>query len=76
MDQGQIPQNALAVMKRLEEAGYEAYLVGGCVRDLLLDRSPHDFDITTNALPDEVEALFNGLDGTAGAGGAGTKPAG
>lgn len=76
MDQKQVPQNALAVMKRLEEAGYEAYLVGGCVRDLLLGRVPHDFDITTNALPDEVEALFNGTDGTAGVGGDGTDPDG
>ncbi|MBR0373454.1 MAG: HD domain-containing protein [Mogibacterium sp.] len=49
-------------MKRLEEAGYEAYLVGGCVRDLLLGRVPHDFDITTDALPDEVEALFDGVE--------------
>jgi len=43
---------------RLRDAGHIAYLVGGCVRDILLKREPEDYDITTDATPDEVEALF------------------
>jgi poly(A) polymerase len=46
------------VLYRLKEAGYEAYLVGGGVRDLLLGREPKDFDVATNALPEEVKAVF------------------
>ena len=50
--------NALKVVRRLTSQGHEAYLVGGCVRDLLLDRSPKDFDVSTSALPEEVRELF------------------
>lgn len=50
--------NAEYVLYRLQDAGYEAYLVGGCVRDILLQRTPKDFDITTNALPEQVSAIF------------------
>lgn len=46
------------MLYRLHEAGYGAFLVGGCVRDLLLERKPKDFDIATNALPEEVRKLF------------------
>ncbi len=46
------------MINRLNNAGYKAYLVGGCVRDLLLGRVPHDFDIATNARPEHVEQLF------------------
>jgi len=46
------------VLYRLKEAGYEAFLVGGAVRDLLLGITPKDFDVATNALPDEVRRLF------------------
>jgi poly(A) polymerase len=53
-----IHRNALKVLYRLHSAGYGAYLVGGCVRDLLLDRHPKDFDIATNAHPEEVRKLF------------------
>src|SRR5579872_2912865 len=53
-----ISPNALRVLYRLKEAGYQAFLVGGCVRDLMLRRHPKDFDVATNALPDEVRALF------------------
>ncbi|MBO4467681.1 MAG: CCA tRNA nucleotidyltransferase [Clostridia bacterium] len=49
---------ANVVINRLCENGYEAYLVGGCVRDMLSGKTPHDFDITTNALPDEIKAVF------------------
>lgn len=53
-----ISKNALKVLYRLDEAGFESYLVGGGVRDLLLNKAPKDFDISTNASPDEVKALF------------------
>ncbi|MBY0544617.1 MAG: polynucleotide adenylyltransferase PcnB, partial [Gammaproteobacteria bacterium] len=56
----QISSNALKVLYRLRESGYEAYLVGGCVRDLLLGREPKDFDVATNAEPEQVHALFRG----------------
>jgi poly(A) polymerase len=53
-----ISSNALKVLYRLKEAGYQAFLVGGAVRDLLLGLNPKDFDIATNARPDEVKQLF------------------
>jgi poly(A) polymerase len=53
-----ISDNALKVLNRLHAAGYEAYLVGGCVRDLSLGREPKDFDVATDARPEEVRALF------------------
>lgn len=53
-----IHRNALKVLYRLNSAGFGGYLVGGCVRDLLLGRQPKDFDIATNAHPDEVRKLF------------------
>lgn len=49
---------ALKVMQRLHDAGYQAYLVGGGVRDILLNHQPKDFDIATNAHPEQVHALF------------------
>lgn len=49
---------ACAVIRRLRGAGHEAWLVGGCVRDELLGRSPKEFDVATSAPPDDVEALF------------------
>lgn len=55
-----IPSNVEIVMKTLEAAGFEAYLVGGCVRDSLLGRPPKDYDITTNALPEQTLGCFNG----------------
>lgn len=53
-----ISDNALKVLYRLKNAGYQAYLVGGGVRDLSLGREPKDFDVATDALPEEVRALF------------------
>jgi poly(A) polymerase len=50
--------NALKVVNRLTSSGYQAYLVGGCVRDLLLGNHPKDFDVATDAHPDEVHELF------------------
>lgn len=53
-----ISENALKVLWRLNKAGYEACLVGGGVRDLLLGKKPKDFDITTNATPEQMRSLF------------------
>ena len=53
-----ISENALKVLYRLNKAGYDAYLVGGGVRDLLLGKKPKDFDVTTSATPDQVRKLF------------------
>lgn len=55
----QIPADVLTLIARLQKAGYAAYLVGGCVRDLLLGGTPSDFDIATEALPDEVLSVFS-----------------
>ena len=54
-----IPQKAEQILRTLNEAGYEAYVVGGCVRDSILDRVPGDWDITTSALPEQVKELFH-----------------
>ncbi|MEA4987695.1 MAG: CCA tRNA nucleotidyltransferase [Anaerovorax sp.] len=51
---------AKKVLQKILDAGYEAYLVGGCVRDYLLKKIPKDFDITTNALPEDIEKVFSG----------------
>lgn len=53
-----ISDNTLKVLYRLKNAGYKAYLVGGSVRDLLLGREPKDFDVATDALPEQVRELF------------------
>lgn len=53
-----ISDNALKVMRHLNKSGFDAYLVGGAVRDLLLGKHPKDFDIATNATPEEVRRLF------------------
>ena len=53
-----INKHALYVLEKLQEAGFEAYLVGGSVRDLLLGHKPKDFDVTTSAKPEEVKAVF------------------
>ncbi len=55
----QLSDSAAAILKRLEENGYEAYAVGGCVRDSLLGLPPHDFDICTAALPEQMLAVFS-----------------
>jgi tRNA nucleotidyltransferase (CCA-adding enzyme) len=51
-------ENEIQILNTLNSAGHEAYVVGGCVRDDLLDRPIHDVDICTSALPEEIEALF------------------
>ena len=56
-----VPNGVLSILERLENAGFEAYIVGGCVRDVLLGRTPSDFDVTTSARPEETEMVFEGL---------------
>lgn len=53
-----IPEEVSRVTEEIEKAGFEAYLVGGCVRDLLLHKKPKDWDVATNATPDRIQALF------------------
>ena len=53
-----VPKNVENIIGTLESHGYEAYAVGGCVRDTMLGREPQDWDITTSARPQEVKALF------------------
>src|SRR6202042_200869 len=56
-----IPPKAIArkIVERLQKAGFAAFWVGGCVRDFLLGREPQDFDIATDAKPEQVEKLFS-----------------
>ena len=58
IEESGISVNANKVISRLQENGFQAYLVGGCIRDLLLCKTPKDFDIATNAQPEEVCELF------------------
>lgn len=53
-----IPTKIQSILHKLHEAGFEAYVVGGCVRDALLGEEPHDWDITTSATPDEIQSVF------------------
>jgi tRNA nucleotidyltransferase (CCA-adding enzyme) len=66
-----IPQHVLDIKKKFEDAGFEIYLVGGCVRDLLINRPVKDWDLTTSATPEQMLALFpdafyNNIFGTVG----------
>ena len=53
-----ISDSALKVLYRLKDAGYASFLVGGCVRDLMLGREPKDFDVVTDARPEQIKELF------------------
>ena len=53
-----IPVPVLDLMERLEDRGFEAWAVGGCVRDRLLGLAPHDWDLCTDALPGEIAQVF------------------
>ncbi len=55
----EIPKNVKIIINELRKNGYEAYIVGGCVRDAILDKEPNDWDITTSAMPEDVKRLFN-----------------
>lgn len=52
-------KNSVFLLEMLEKAGFEAFFVGGCVRDALMGKTPHDIDITTNALPEEIIQVFS-----------------
>lgn len=54
----QLPREIQAILSTLTNVGYEAYTVGGCVRDVMLGKTPNDWDITTNATPEELQRLF------------------
>lgn len=58
IDQNNIPIYIIDTIKTLKNKGFEAYIVGGCVRDLILKREPKDWDITTNATPEEIQSCF------------------
>ncbi len=53
-----IPKEVKSTVEKLEKAGFEAYIVGGCVRDFLANKEPEDWDVTTNAKPEEIKKLF------------------
>ena len=55
----EIPPKVDRILKTLEKAGFEAYAVGGCVRDRVLSDTPDDWDITTSAKPKQVKSLFH-----------------
>ncbi len=55
----QLPEKVKFIIDTITEAGYEAYAVGGCIRDSILGREPNDWDITTSAQPEQVKALFH-----------------
>lgn len=57
----QLPSNVERILTLLNRAGYKAYVVGGCVRDALLSKTPKDWDICTSALPDDMERVFHGF---------------
>ncbi|MDB4847309.1 polynucleotide adenylyltransferase PcnB [Candidatus Pseudothioglobus singularis] len=57
-DKKLLDQDALKILKKLNKSGYETYLVGGCIRDILLGHKPKDFDIATNATPEQIHKLF------------------
>jgi poly(A) polymerase len=58
IDRNRVPRNAVRVCETLQKAGHQAYIVGGAVRDLLLGVTPKDFDVATDATPEQVKALF------------------
>jgi len=54
-----IPKQVLEILEKLEKAGFEAYIVGGCVRDLIMGKEPKDWDVTTSAKPEEIQKIFS-----------------
>ena len=61
MNEFRLPENVLTVIDRLNKCGYEAYAVGGCVRNFLLGIEPKDYDVTTSARPEEIISVFEGM---------------
>ena len=58
MTNAALRETAKEIVRRLDAAGFPAFWVGGCVRDFLLGREPQDFDIATDARPEQIEKLF------------------
>lgn len=56
-----LPKEIESIIDRLEQSGFEAYAVGGCVRDIIMGRTPKDYDVTTSALPEQVKECFRDL---------------
>src|SRR3989338_1229146 len=54
----EVPKEIKTILEKLSKAGYEGYVVGGCVRDLLMKKEPKDWDVTTNAKPEEIQKIF------------------
>lgn len=54
-----VPNCVQHILNKMEENGYQCYLVGGCVRDMIMGKKPHDFDLCTNAVPDEIIEVFD-----------------
>ena len=57
-----IPKNVLFCISSLKQKGFESYIVGGCTRDLFMNKTPSDWDLTTNATPEQIQAIFQELD--------------
>ncbi len=55
---GELPDSVMNILSRLQEGGFSAFVAGGAVRDMLMDKTPHDYDIATSARPRDVKALF------------------
>src|ERR1700675_5086710 len=53
-----LKDSAISIVRNLQDAGYQAYFVGGCVRDMILRREPADYDVATDATPDQVMRIF------------------
>ena len=53
-----IPEEVINISEKLQKANFQAYLVGGCVRDILMNREPKDWDVATNAKPEEIQKIF------------------
>ena len=56
----ELPRTVSDLISRLEQAGFSAYAVGGCIRDTLLSIQPHDWDLCTSARPEEMQEVFRG----------------
>ncbi|MBQ3471253.1 MAG: hypothetical protein IJH17_02625, partial [Clostridia bacterium] len=54
-----LPDSVIQILSRLSESGFSAYVAGGAVRDIRMAKNPHDYDIATSALPQEVKRIFS-----------------
>ena len=59
MELSLLSKAAMNVVRKLQDSGFKAYLVGGCIRDLLLGKRPKDFDVSTDATPEQVHKVFS-----------------